>query len=232
MQRISSKLVGRIAIAVLAVAAGAACLGWRAHAADNRYVPRDKLPWEEDRLISIEMPDYLNKTRDEAFEQLSEAWRNIDRAAKRSIDIVADERVPLEQRMDALGLTEMFAPMHTVRRLCPLIDIQDPRNVFFREKARGRYPIMTVLKQYGRGIEGNLVQALRAETSPEKAKLLCEVLTSIAGPEEARKKVQEGIADDRFPDDTRQRLQAALQIIDNPPPPAEESWRPGGPPAS
>jgi hypothetical protein len=82
---------------------------------------------------------------------------------------------------------------------------------------------MTVLKQYGRGIEGYLVEALRAETSPEKAKLLCEVLTSIAGQKEARKKVQEGIADDRFPDDTRQRLEAALRLIDNPPPPAERS---------
>lgn len=167
------------------------------------------------RNISITLPDYQTESRDEAFEKVSDAYRALTKLADSTMEIVENPEFSIEQRTEALTIIECLDGHLTARRLVSVIDLIETRGVFFREKARGRYPIVTVLKDRGPSVAPAVVAGIQKETNEKRFAMLCDVLEAAVGTEAAVEMLEKKSALEGVEEWQKARLNHAKDLVES-----------------
>ena len=142
--------------------------------------PKLDLRGTEPAHLSITMPDYHHAPREKWRDQANLLYQQLNSIAEEALKSVADDRLSIDRRTAALMIVEQFSAPVTAEKLIKTIELKDDRGVHFSDIARGRYPIVTVLKNYGAPITDYVKFALAQETSPHRRELLCDVLEQLS----------------------------------------------------
>lgn len=177
------------------------------------HIRRDTKPLTFD----IEMPDYHHGTRDEWIEDARVLYHSIQSIADESIYNVADPRLDFDQKMRALTIVQQFNPELTAEKLLVIIDLEDQRGVISGEVPRGRYPVVTVLKAYGRPVSQKVMAALAKTTNEKRRELMCDVLQHVlSGTPDAIGHLREYAKGNGLKPEQKQNLQAAIELLQQP----------------
>ena len=171
----------------------------------------------------ITMPDYHHAPREKWHGQANLLYQQLNSMAEEALKSVADDRLSIDRRTNSLMIVEQFSASVTATKLIKTIELEDDRGVYFSDIARGRYPIVTVLKNYGAPVTDYVNFALAQETSPHRRELLCDVLEQAIGVQRASEKLDLYLIAKREPtEQQKQNLHLAVRELQRRGKPAEK----------
>jgi hypothetical protein len=148
----------------------------------------------------------------------NDVWRKFDAIADELLMVVKDDTLPIDQRVDALGLAEELGATFVVRRLVDVVDLVDERIFKPSEVHPGRHPVVTVLAGYGEKMAPTVVSHAIREADAERRRLFCEALVKGVGAESADREVlrlsqgRENAPPPRFVEEVRQEISRLAKL--------------------
>ena len=141
------------------------------------------------RTYIIQMPDFHGGTPQDQPWRANSVYiqEQLSSVADEALVQVADSTLSIEPRLGALAIADRFCVEMTGPELVATIDFKDDRLFASQPVSRGRYPIVTVLVEYGPSAVPCVIEALRTEVDVERRNLLCDVLEKAAGFDFAEK---------------------------------------------
>ena len=160
--------------------------------------------------FSISMPDYHRVDRKIWIGEANDVCLNLRAIADESLKTVSDGRLTIDERTVALSTVELFSARVTAAILIESIELEDKRTERFAISGHGRYPVVTVLAEYGEPVVEHINFALSNDDNTIRRKLMCDVLQKAVGLNRARQLVSKYLAEGKFPEERTRRLEVAV----------------------
>ncbi len=191
--------------------------------ADNLAAdPKLDLRETEPAKYAITMPDYHHAAREKWRGQVNLLYQQLNSIAEDALKSVADNRLSIDRRTDALMIVEQFSAPVTAKMLIESIELEDERGVHYTDIARGRHPVVTVLKNYGVPVTDHVNFALAQETNPRRRELLCDVLEQVSGVQKALERLDLYLTGSEWKEKEKRNLHMALKELQRRDKPADK----------